>query len=141
MKNWKTSARTAAQQSSKSPLLFRPAALAAILMLVAVLLSSCNEDRKYTVEFIKDGDTSYLMNSVPLTMSEAKDVAKGFKNGKATPVLFYEIWKPQKNQSSTIVIDSVSGNNITVIQNGGDSNYVEINGKVYRGDSARKNGY
>lgn len=36
MKNWKTSARTAAQQSSKSPLLFRPAALAAILLLAAV---------------------------------------------------------------------------------------------------------
>jgi hypothetical protein len=52
MKNWKTSARTAAQQSSKSPLLFRPAALAVILLLAAVF-SSCeqstaNVDKKNT---------------------------------------------------------------------------------------------
>jgi hypothetical protein len=42
MQNCKTSARTAAQQSSKCPLLFRPAALAAILLLAAGL-SSCGD--------------------------------------------------------------------------------------------------
>jgi hypothetical protein len=52
MKNWKTSAQTAAQQSSKSPLLFHPTALAAILLLAAVF-SSCehstaNVDKKNT---------------------------------------------------------------------------------------------
>ena len=44
MKNWKTSVGTAAQQSSKSPLLFHQAALAAILLLAAVFFQSCNTD-------------------------------------------------------------------------------------------------
>ena len=42
MQNCNSSARTAAQQSSKCSLLFRPAALAAILLLAAVFLSSCD---------------------------------------------------------------------------------------------------
>lgn len=53
MQNCKTSDGTAAQQSSKSPLLLRPAALAAILLLAAVL-SSCghsqSEMKEYNVE-------------------------------------------------------------------------------------------
>jgi uncharacterized membrane protein len=47
MQNCKSSARTAAQQSSKSPLLFRPAALAAILLLAAVLSGCGGKDTIY----------------------------------------------------------------------------------------------
>lgn len=58
MQNCKTSVGTTAQKSSKSPLLFRPATLAAILMLAAVL-SSCNNEKypKYslqTIEYVPD---------------------------------------------------------------------------------------
>lgn len=42
MQNCKTSVGTTAQKSSKSSLLFRPATLAAILMLAAVFCQSCN---------------------------------------------------------------------------------------------------
>ena len=48
MLNCKTSARTAAQQSSKRSLLFRPAALAAILLLAAVF-SSCKIESDVSV--------------------------------------------------------------------------------------------
>jgi len=50
MQNCKTSARTAAKTTFKSSLLFRPATLAAILML-AVCFSSCSP--KYQVDYEK----------------------------------------------------------------------------------------
>jgi hypothetical protein len=46
MQNCKTSVGTTAQKSLKSRLLFRPATLAAILMLAAVFCQSCNTDKK-----------------------------------------------------------------------------------------------
>lgn len=46
MLNCKTSVGTTAQKSSKSRLLFRPATLAAILMLAAGLLFSCEPTSK-----------------------------------------------------------------------------------------------
>lgn len=54
MQNCKTSARTAAQQSSKCSLLLRPAALAAILLLAAVF-SSCNNEPEHRVWYGNNG--------------------------------------------------------------------------------------
>ena len=64
MQNWKTSARTAAQQSSKSPLLFRPAALAAILLLAAVV-SSCNIGKKQPMIIISKSYLTFTNNPMP----------------------------------------------------------------------------
>lgn len=52
MQNCKTSARTTAHKSSKSSLLFRPAALAAILLLAAVFFVGCEEPnvKRYGLE-------------------------------------------------------------------------------------------
>lgn len=58
MKNWKTSAGTAAQQSSKSRLSFRPAALAAILLLCTAL--SCNDRNPQVNEKVTTEDSSSL---------------------------------------------------------------------------------
>lgn len=54
MQIFNSSARTAAKTTFKSSLLFRPATLAAILMLAAVL-SSCNNEKypKYSLETIE----------------------------------------------------------------------------------------
>ena len=54
MQNLHSSARTASKTTFKSSLLFRPATLAAILMLAAVL-SSCNNEKypKYSLETIE----------------------------------------------------------------------------------------
>lgn len=53
MQNQSTSARTAAKTTFKSSLLFRPAPLAAILMLAAVLFVGCVNDAK---ESVQNGD-------------------------------------------------------------------------------------
>ena len=59
MQNCKTSAGTAAQQSLKSLLIFRPAALAAILLLCAAL-SGCNDGNPEVNEKITTEDSSSL---------------------------------------------------------------------------------
>jgi hypothetical protein len=62
MKNWKTSAQTAAKQSSKSSLLFHPAALAAILLLAAVF-SSCETPQGQSVEETSDNYNIKVIDS------------------------------------------------------------------------------
>ena len=65
MQNCKTSAGTAAQQSSKCRLLFRQAALAAILMLCAVL-SSCDRGTGYKRAYIisKSDDNNWTTSGL-----------------------------------------------------------------------------
>lgn len=60
MQNQSTSARTAAKYGSKSSLLFRQAALAAILLLAAVL-SSCNNEPSgdYTQAGTRSGNAHF----------------------------------------------------------------------------------
>lgn len=55
MQNCKTSARTAAQNGSKSSLLFRQPCILAILLLAAVFSSSCNQDPKDRVWYGNNG--------------------------------------------------------------------------------------
>ena len=64
MKNCKTSAGTAAQQSSKCSLLFRQAALAAILLLAAVV-SSCNKGEKQPMIIIAKSYLTFRNNAMP----------------------------------------------------------------------------
>lgn len=50
------------------------------------------EKRNYTVEFISsNGDTTYLMNSKPLTSSEAKAIVDTY-NGTVNMVEWCDIW-------------------------------------------------
>ncbi len=61
MQNCKKSVGTTAQQSSKSPLLFRPAALAAILLLAAVSFVGCNNEPSgdYTQAGTRSGNAHF----------------------------------------------------------------------------------
>jgi hypothetical protein len=55
MQNCKTSARTAAKKTFKCSLLFRPVTLAAILMLAAVFLSSCDNSYRDNTKRTESG--------------------------------------------------------------------------------------
>jgi hypothetical protein len=63
MLNRNPSACTAAQQSTKCLLLFRPAQFLAILMLAAVFLSSCNEPQQPQLIDEKKNVTGISMNN------------------------------------------------------------------------------
>ena len=66
MQNCKTSARTAAKTTFKSSLLFRQALLAAILLLAAVFLSSCDNGTGYKRAYIisKSDDNNWTTSGL-----------------------------------------------------------------------------
>lgn len=66
MQNCNSSARTAAKTTFKSSLSFRPATLAAILMLAAVFLSSCDNGTGYKRAYIisKSDDNNWTTSGL-----------------------------------------------------------------------------
>jgi hypothetical protein len=64
MQNCNSSVGTTAQKSSKSRLLFRPATLAAILMLAAGLFSSCENPVEENKKYFEDKSKSKRITGV-----------------------------------------------------------------------------